>query len=322
MPDDAPMEGTAEPERIVREVTFAVEGDGRTIEARIVPYNTDMRVVDLPENGGTGVPYVERWLPGVFDRQANAANRVEVLLNFEHQRGISNVVGHGTALREAPDALYGTFRVHPGPDGDKALHLVNEGILTGLSVEAVPRKSNRTAEGIVERIKATLDNVALCRGGRAAYPQAQVLAVREGTTIEEPPEPPPDPEPPAPPEPERRSDVDELLSRVGYEPLLRRAIVRGQWDGAASRFDDAQWAKSCILDRGPQFDTPKTRYAFPVLEPNGDLNVNGMHAAAARLNQAKASPQAKAAAARKLMRLYRQAGEDPPPMMMSMAGRS
>ena len=47
--------------------------------------------------------------------------------------------------------------------------MVNEGILTGLSVEAIPKKSARTVEGIVERIKAHLENVALCRGGRAAY---------------------------------------------------------------------------------------------------------------------------------------------------------
>jgi len=328
------MNDAADPERIVREVTFAV-GDGRTIEARIVPYNTDTKVVDLPEHGGTGVPYLERWLPGAFDRQANAANRVEVLLNFEHQRGISNVVGHGIALREEPDALYGTFRVHPGPDGDKALHMVNEGILTGLSVEAVPKKSQRNPEGIVERVKATLDNVALCRLGRVAYQQAQVLAVRES--------PENDTEFPgsvdvyetvypdadrvsamdaAVPALQRSSEVDELLQRVGFEPLLRRAVVRTQWNGSASRFEEDEWERSCLLDRGPQFDTPKTRFAFPVLEPNGDLNVNGMHAAASRINQAQSSAQAKARAARKLARYYRQAGEDPPPMLVAMAGRA
>ena len=109
MPEDI-----AEPGVIVREVTFAVEGDGRTIEARIVPYNTRHQVVDSPHNGGTGVPYMERWLPGAFE-QAVERRRIRVWLNFEHERGIRGVVGHGVALREAPDALYGTFRVHPAP---------------------------------------------------------------------------------------------------------------------------------------------------------------------------------------------------------------
>ena len=75
-----------EPERVIREVTFAVEGDGRTIEARIVPYNTPTQVVDSPANGGTGVPYVERWLPGAFTKQVNAPHRV--YLNFEHEGGL------------------------------------------------------------------------------------------------------------------------------------------------------------------------------------------------------------------------------------------
>ena len=37
--------------------------------------------------------YDEEWMPGVFDHQLNAANRV--LANFEHQQGIGGVVGHG-----------------------------------------------------------------------------------------------------------------------------------------------------------------------------------------------------------------------------------
>ena len=47
--EGAHMPEATDPERLVREVTFAVEGDGRTIEARIVPYNTDTQVVDLPQ---------------------------------------------------------------------------------------------------------------------------------------------------------------------------------------------------------------------------------------------------------------------------------
>ena len=43
---------------IVREFQAELsEGDGRTIDARIVPYNTPTRVVDTVENGGNGIPY-------------------------------------------------------------------------------------------------------------------------------------------------------------------------------------------------------------------------------------------------------------------------
>jgi HK97 family phage prohead protease len=341
--------------RIVREVTFAVaDHDGRTIEARVIPYNTPAKVVDSPANGGTGIPYIERWLPGAFDRQTNAANRVEVWLNIEHEDGFRGVIGHGTALREAPDALYGTFRVAPGPDGDKALHLVNEGVLTGLSVEAIPSASRRSPEGIVERVKARLDKVALCRAGITAFKEAQVLAVREApedepasisgtpilTTEPAPDEltPAPEPEPEGEPVPamrqftheevqevaaslERATFVDELLGRVGYE-VIKRAVTHKPWDGSAARFTDEQYASSCLIDRGG--DAPaKTRCSLPVLEPNGDLNANALGAAAGRLNQlTNVTTAQKAAAARKLRRYYGMVDMSPPPSVMAMAGRA
>jgi HK97 family phage prohead protease len=271
-----------DPERLVREVSFAVEGDGRTIEARIVPYDVPTQVVDKPEHGGTGIPYLERWLPGAFSKQAGAANRVEVWMNFEHEPGIRGIIGHGVALREAPDALYGTFRVHPGADGDKALHMVNEGILTGLSVEAIPTRSEHTREGIVNRAKAILDKVSLCRGGLSAYQAAEVLAVREAPPEPEPDEPAPEPEP---------------------------------------RFSDEQYQRSALICRAGD-DPPKARCSLPVLEPNGDVNTNALGAAAARLNQVTGiTPAMRATAARKLVRLYRQCDMEPPEMLRAMASR-
>ena len=226
-----------EPERVIREVTFAVEGDGRTIEARIVPYNTPTQVVDSPHNGGTGVPYMERWLPGAFGKQLNAANRV--YLNFEHEGGIRGVVGHGVALREAPDALYGEFRVHPGADGDKALHMVNEGVLTGLSIEAIPTRTERR-EGIIDSVSAHLDKVSLVR--RGAYEDALVLAVREARTGRPDPPEPEDPQPDEPcPNPTlgdrrgaaahgRREAGQDEISPQHLEPFTltvhRRAVER------------------------------------------------------------------------------------------------
>jgi hypothetical protein len=44
-------------------------------------------------------------------------------------------------------------------------------------LEAFAKKSVRTADGVVKRVKAHLHNVALCR--RPAFADARVLAVRE-----------------------------------------------------------------------------------------------------------------------------------------------
>jgi HK97 family phage prohead protease len=170
---------TAERPFLVRE--FAADltpGDGRTVDVRIVPYGVAAEVSD---NGRT--TYREQWDPGCFDDQLVAGHRLKVLLNFEHLKGISNIVGKGVELRSMPDGLHGSFRMDEGQDGDKALRLVNDGILDGVSLEAYVKKSVRTADGVVRRVKAHLQNVALCR--RGAFAEARVLAVREQPILDE-----------------------------------------------------------------------------------------------------------------------------------------
>lgn len=275
-------------------------GDGRTIDMRIIPYNRVARVSD------GGPHYDEEWLPGVFDKQINAPNRVFV--NVEHEKGFSGVVGRGSEFRSTPDGFEGSVRVLAGELGDRALELVNDGALTGVSVEAVPLKSQRGANGVVQRVKARLTNIALCRN--PAFVDAQVLAVREA--------------------PEEESEVvvvapdisrsEQVLSSLGYEPLVFREMVNHPWNGSAERFDDEQYERSCLVCR-PGDGSAKERCSLPVLEPDGDLNIQGMHAAAQRLNQTGMSMEMKAQAARKLVRYYRQAGETPPPALLSFANR-
>jgi HK97 family phage prohead protease len=333
-------------EKVIRrdfQAEFTPVGDGRTLDLRIIPYNTVARVRD---NGGP--EYDEEWLPGVFDKQVKAANRVYV--NVEHEQGFRGVVGKGHEFKDSGEAFLGSVRIDEGPDGDKALRFINDGSLDGVSVEAIPLVSQRNAEGVVQRVKARLLNIALCRN--PAFADAQVLAVREaptyvvnfgadtsssspeattaiswtGTVAREEPEPEPDPEPepsePEPPTPEPMPPhrTEEALSRIGYEPLLVRAVVDRPWDGSASRFEDDEYERSCLVCRSGD-DPPKTRCSLPVLEPNGDLNVQGMHAAAGRLSQTGLTPQEKSAAARKLVRYYRQAGETPPANLLATASR-
>jgi len=184
--NEAVIEGlktmNTEEEILHRIVSFDVGGDGRTLHTRIIPWNTPATVSDPPHYR----PYQESWAPGAFDKQLNAANRVDVLMNFEHEQGIGGIVGRGIQLSNEPDGLHGVFRMLGGPDADKALELVNDGILTGLSVEAIARRSE-PVDGVTIRQEARLVNVALCRTSRAAFKDAQVLAVRQEN--EQPPAP-------------------------------------------------------------------------------------------------------------------------------------
>ena len=149
-------------------------GDGRTVDVRIVPFGERIRHND----GLGGVPrgewYEEEFMPGAFDHQLNAAHRV--LANFEHQQGMAGLVGKGIALRSAPDGYHGTFRILAGSDGDKLLQLLPDAV-DGVSLEAKPMRSVRSAEGVVQRVKAHLVGIAFTRFG--AYMGAKVLAVRE-----------------------------------------------------------------------------------------------------------------------------------------------
>jgi len=148
----------------------AIEVEGRTVDVRVVPFGEVARVADPPDFS----PYDEEWMPGVFDHQLNAANRLHA--NYEHERGITNVVGNGLALRSEVDGYHASFKIHETNAGATALELIRDGALPGVSLEAHPAKSVRTAAGVVHRVKAHLRGIAICRQG--AFAGAQVLAVR------------------------------------------------------------------------------------------------------------------------------------------------
>ena len=148
----------------------AVEVEGRTVDVRIVPFNERARVADPPDYE----PYDEEFVAGCFDHQLNAANRVHA--NYEHGKGISDVVGHGVSLRAESDGYHMTSTIHRTGNGDTALELINAGALPGVSVEFHPVRNVKAAGGVIQRVKANLRGFAFCRQG--AYTGAQVLAVR------------------------------------------------------------------------------------------------------------------------------------------------
>lgn len=148
-------------------------GDGRTVDVRIVPYGE--RITHNDGNHGRGSQYQEEFLPGVFDHQLNAANRV--LANIEHDQHGSSTAGYGLMLREAADGFHGTFRLLDTPAGETARQLIEAGALDAVSLEAKEVRTHRTPDGVLQRAKANLLAVAFTRFG--AYKGAQVLALRE-----------------------------------------------------------------------------------------------------------------------------------------------
>jgi hypothetical protein len=85
------------------------------------------------------------------------------------------------------------------------------------------------------------------------------------------------------------------------------------------------FCSACLIDLNPSGQRKtKGNCKLPYKEPGGAVNRNGVHAAANALVGARggvqAPPEAKRAAARALIRLYGQLGEDPPESIRRLAG--
>jgi hypothetical protein len=85
------------------------------------------------------------------------------------------------------------------------------------------------------------------------------------------------------------------------------------WDGSPGNFTDEQYQRAAAACDAASEGSVKERCFLPHHDPGGALNINGLHAAAARAGQLKGrSPSAVAAAKRHLRGHYSSVGETPP----------
>jgi hypothetical protein len=89
-------------------------------------------------------------------------------------------------------------------------------------------------------------------------------------------------------------------------------------------YDLQQWHRACLIHLHDGAPTAKGQCKLPVREPDGTLNRNGAHAAAAVLAGARggvdAPPEQKRKAARQLVSIYRtDLKEDPPESLVQLA---
>jgi HK97 family phage prohead protease len=150
----------------------------RQLTGRLVPYDMITDVLDQLPNGEMDI-YREGFRPGAFGPQAKVREKgaiSKIGLVHRHEGGLG-YLGPFTALREAPDGLYGDVAVLRSKAGDVE-DLLAAGV-EELSVEfRLPRTNHTTVDGagVRWRTRAHLDQVALEPKG--AYRTAQVLAYR------------------------------------------------------------------------------------------------------------------------------------------------
>lgn len=90
-----------------------------------------------------------------------------------------------------------------------------------------------------------------------------------------------------------------------------------------SDYTPEQWHAACLIHQHEGSPTSKSQCKLPVRTPNGTLNSNGVHAAAAALAGARggvqASAEEKAKAARALLRFYGELNEEAPESLLRHA---
>jgi 2'-5' RNA ligase len=99
---------------------------------------------------------------------------------------------------------------------------------------------------------------------------------------------------------------------------MAETVSNAPWSNfKESDYTDEQWLHACLIDRGVNAGSAKQRASLPVREPNGTLNRNGVHAAAAALAGARGglkdvSPELRTKAKKALVHLYDVLGDNVP----------
>lgn len=109
------------------------------------------------------------------------------------------------------------------------------------------------------------------------------------------------------------------------EDLLKHAgISEKPWGNyKASDYTPEQWHAACLIHQHDGDPTSKDQCKLPVMTPDGKLNKNGVHSAAAALAGSRggvdASSEDKKKAAKALLGHYKTIGEEPPESLMHSA---
>lgn len=172
---DAPILRRTFPALVTTAAAERDDAPGRILDLQVVPYDVSALVSDGAE------PYLEQFARGAFARAIRAPDRVG--LRYAHRDGLADQIGRGVAFADGDDGLTGSVRVLSGVFGDQALLLVEEGLLSGVSVgfQDMARRNRRAPDGAIIRERCHLVEVSLTT--EPAYSSAVVVGRREAPTL-------------------------------------------------------------------------------------------------------------------------------------------
>lgn len=159
----------------VDEIHVERTDEGRTIIARALTFGQPYKVTD---DGGRTF-YNEVWNRSVFNRSMahrGAAGKVPLMTLHNRMR---LPIGAVQQIEDVAGLMTFVAKVSRTRDGDEALELVNDGVLTGVSIGAHVLANRPLANGAgVERMEARLEEISLAPMQFTQMPDAAVLAVR------------------------------------------------------------------------------------------------------------------------------------------------
>lgn len=176
-------------------------GDGRTVCGIAVPYGKPQYIDSR---------LTEQFARGAFNQQLRAVFRLPFFRDHGPYGG--TLIGRATEMRDDAAGLYTEFRVSKTDKGDETLELVKDGALSELSIGFREGQNRKLAGGVIERVTATLTEVAIVMAG--AYGRAAVVTgVRSQATME------------------RRARLDQIVAGLpvlsAEADLLTRATAHG-----------------------------------------------------------------------------------------------
>ena len=118
--------------------------------------------------------------------------------------------------------------------------------------------------------------------------------------------------------------VDEFIAHHGTKAFVQHLSEKPWSDYTKADYSIEQWHAACLIHQHDGAPTSKDQCKIPVKTPNGAVNRNGVHAAAAALAGARggvhASSEEKTKAAKSLIRYYHEMDEEPPPSLLKHSG--
>jgi hypothetical protein len=291
--------------------------DPEPVEAEDVPPEWDDEMdIEVPWHGILAVEGIPTGDLRRFASQALTFDEFPLSLTWQRASAERHdgavVVGRITNAWTDPDGLVrgeGMFRV--SPEADEVIDMIANGDLRGVSVELDSLAMEYSdADGNPIDLEAAAgdgDVYQHLTAGRVRSATVLPVAAFAESYVALGPWPQEEESVTASCAPCIAAEMDDYAA-----DLAAFAISEAAWDGSAARYDDEQWTRATVVDRGESFATAKERYKLPVREPNGDLSRAGVHAAAGRIDQVDAPPDAIAAGKRKIIAAYKELGEDPP----------